>query len=91
MRPRVISSIASMSVALSADARRVLAGAHDVAHVREELAAERAAGMRARELVPREAFRVHQRDRERVAERERGGRARRRREVQRAGFLLGAA
>jgi hypothetical protein len=46
--------------------------------------------MRARELVLREALRVHEGDRERVAQRQRCGRAGGRGEIQRTGFLLGA-
>ena len=50
------------------------------------LPAERAARMRAREIVAAEAA-LHQRHGERVAERERRGGARGRREVERTGFL----
>ncbi len=85
---RLISTIASASVAASAPTTgRSLAGAHDVAHARQELAAERAAGMRAREILGRESARIEQRQRQRVAERQRRGRARRGREAERAGFV----
>ena len=66
--------------------RKRRAGAHDVADAREQAPPERAAGMRAREVLRGEPARVEQRQRERVAQRERGGRARRRREAQRAGL-----
>ena len=57
----------------------------------QQLAAERAARMRAREVLLAKAARVEQGRRERVAEGHLHGGARRRCEVQRAGFLLDGA
>ena len=78
------------SVASSATRGMRRTGAHDVAHVRQQPAPERAAGMRAREILDRKAARVEQRQRERVAERQRGSRAGRGREPERAGLGIDA-
>src|SRR5438046_7456555 len=56
----------------------------------EQLPAESAAGMGASEILLIETASVEQSDRQSVAERERGGGARRRRKIQRAGFLRDA-
>ena len=72
---------------LRANYRQIVAGAHDVGDVQQQLAAERAAGMRTREVLGSEAARLEQRHGQRVAERERRRGAGRGREVERAGFL----
>ena len=59
---------------------------HHVGDVQQGAAAERAGGVRTREVLAGETARFQQCDRERIAERERGGGARRGREVERAGF-----
>ena len=69
-----------------AHARHVVAGVHDVADVQQQAPAERAGRMRAREIFGGEAARFEQRDRERIAQRQRGGGAGGRRERERAGF-----
>ena len=53
----------------------------------EQAAAEAAGGVQRGEVGLAEAVALEQRDRERVAERQRGGRAGGRREAERAGFL----
>ena len=85
-RLRDISSSPSVSGVSGAHHRQVVAAAHDVRHVQQQPAAERAARMRAREVGLGEAAMLQQRDRERVAHRERRRRARGRREVERAGL-----
>ncbi len=72
------------------DDRQVFAGAHHVGDVQQQFAAERAAGMRAREILRREAARFEHCHRERIAERERGGGAGRGREIERAGLFCDA-
>ena len=62
-------------------------GEHHVVHPREQPPAERAARMEPREVLAPESLLLEQRHRERVAERERGGGARGRREVVRARLL----
>ena len=54
----------------------------------QELPPERAARMRAREFNAADAFGVHDRNRQRVAECQRGGGTRGRCEIQRAGFFF---
>ncbi len=61
---------------------------HHVAHAEQQLPAERAAGMKRREVLPTEPLHLQQHHRERVAQRQGDGRARRRRQVVRAGLLL---
>jgi hypothetical protein len=70
--------------------RQIASGAHHVGHSREQPAAQRAPGMRPREILRREAAGIEERERERVPERLRGGRARRGREAERAGLALHA-
>ena len=73
------------------DLRHGAAAAHDVAHVCEQLAAERTTGVRAGEVFFPETACVEQRHRQRVAERELRRGAGRGRQIQRAGFLGHAA
>ena len=73
------------------DARHGVAAAHQVDDVHQELPAQAAAGMRAREVLLAKAARIEQRDRERVAERHLRRRARGRREVERARLLVDRA
>ncbi|MCY1231641.1 hypothetical protein D9M72_440980 [compost metagenome] len=54
----------------------------------QQLAPERAAGVRAGEVFLTKAARIEHRHRQRIAERQRRGGAGRRRQVQRAGFFL---
>ena len=68
------------------DARHVVADMHDVADLQQQVAAERAGRMRAREVLGGEAARFEQRDRERIAQHQRGRRAGGRREAERTGF-----
>jgi len=69
---------------LRRDAGDPIAGAHHVAHQRQEPSPEGAAGVRAREVVGPEAAGFEQGDGERVAEGQGRGRARGRSQVQRA-------
>jgi hypothetical protein len=71
-------------------ARQLRALAHDVRDVHEEAAAQRAARVMLGELLAAEAARFQQRHRERVAQRQRRGGARRGRQVERARFLVDA-
>ncbi|MCY1553588.1 hypothetical protein D9M68_900880 [compost metagenome] len=73
-----------------ADFGHRIAGAHDVEHMGQQLAAERAARVRAGEVFLAEAARVQHRHRQRIAQRQRGGGACRWRQVERAGFLFHA-
>ena len=57
----------------------------------QRLARQPALRVTAREIVRREAALLEERHRQRVAERERGRGARRRREVERTGFLRDAS
>ena len=72
------------------DDRRGVAGVHRVLDP-HQAPSELAAGMQGREVLLAEALAHQQRHRQRVAERERRGRAGGRRQVQRAGFLGDAA
>ena len=71
--------------------RHGVAAAHEVAHVHQQLAAERAAGVRAREVLLAKAARVEQRHRQRVAQRHLRRGAGGGRQVQRAGLLVHGA
>ena len=71
---------------LGRDARHVRAGPHHVRDPQQQPPAEIAGRMRSREVLLGESAGLQQRDRERIADRERGGRARGRREIQGAGF-----
>ena len=72
------------------DVRHVRRAMHDVAHLEQEPPSERAAGMVLGEVGGSQAAHVEERDRERVAHHERGGRGRRRDHVV-AACLLGHA
>ena len=68
------------------DARHRLAGPHDVGDARQQPPPQRAAGVRPGEVVGGEAAGIEQRHGQRVTERQRCGRARRRCQVQGAGL-----
>ena len=55
------------------DLRYGVARSHYVAHMRQQFAPKRTAGVRSSEFVAAESFRLHDRNGERVAERKRGG------------------
>jgi len=74
-----------------ADARHRVPGAHHVGQVGEQLAAERPARMRAREIFAAKTARIQQRHGQRIAQCELGRGAGRRREVERAGLFFDAA
>ena len=86
---RLISTIASTSDAATGVTGSASPVRMTSAHAHEPLA-ERAGGVRAQEVLRGEAARVEQRQRERVAQRERGGGARGRRESERTGFGVDA-
>ncbi len=60
---------------------------HHIAHMCQQAAAEHSAGVRTGEILGAEAVCIEQRDGQGVAQRQRGGRAGRRGEVERAGFF----
>ena len=94
VKPRplpVISRSSSLKLAAGAHPRHRVAAAHQVVHVHQQLAAERAAGVRAREVLLAEAARVEQRHRQRVAQRHLRRGAGGGRQVQRAGLLVDGA
>nr|GEU28522.1 hypothetical protein [Tanacetum cinerariifolium] len=64
------------------------AAAHDVAHVREQAAAQRATGVGAGKIFFLEAAQIEQRDGQRVAQRQRDGGGRGGRQVHRARFFF---
>ena len=70
--------------AFSATRRNGVAGAHHVAHMGEQAPAEAAARVRARKIVLAESARLHQRNGQRVAQRERCRRAGGGREAERS-------
>lgn len=87
----VISADRLKHTDLLADGGNVLARTHDVLNVDEQAAAEGSARMAAREVLLREALGGEGRNGERVAEGERCGRGRGRRQIERAGFAADVA
>ena len=85
--PRRWASSTTASRIVASERSTRSGGPHDVLDPQQQLPAERAAGMEAGEVLARESLLLEQRHRQRVAERQRGRGARRRREVVRAGLL----